>query len=62
MLLLEEHNAGNILATYELGEVYKKGIGTKINTKTAEHYYQRAFRGFEVQLKNCSSEDKNQVT
>lgn len=58
MLLLEEHNAGNILATYELGEVYKKGIGTKINTKTAEHYYQRAFRGFEVQLKNCSSEDK----
>lgn len=58
MLLLEEHNDGNILATYELGEVYKKGIGTKINAKTAEHYYQRAFRGFEVQLKNCSSEDK----
>ena len=58
MLLLEEHNDGNILATYELGDIYKKGIGTKINVKTAEHYYQRAFRGFEVQLKNCSSEDK----
>ena len=51
MLLLEEHGKGNILATYELGDVYKKGIGTKINAKTAEHYYQRAFRGFEVQLK-----------
>lgn len=51
MLLLEEHNDGNILATYELGDIYKKGIGTKINVKTAEHYYQRAFRGFEVQLK-----------
>lgn len=58
MLLMEEHNDGNILATYELGDIYKKGRGKKISDNTAQQYYQRAFRGFEIQLDNCDSDER----
>ena len=51
-ILLNEHRAGNILATYELGDIYKYGRGKTISAETAEKYYARALAGFEYQLDN----------
>ena len=45
-LLGKEHSKGNILATYELGDVYKYGRGRTISAKTAQKYYMNAFQGF----------------
>lgn len=45
-LLIQEHSKGNILATFELGDVYQYGRGRTINAKTAQKYYTNAFQGF----------------
>lgn len=45
-LLEKELQAGNILAAYELGDVYRYGRGTPIDMDHAESYYQIAFKGF----------------
>ncbi|RGG64365.1 sel1 repeat family protein [Eubacterium sp. AF17-7] len=58
MLLIEEHNNGNVLATYELGEIYKHGRGRQINSKTANQYYGRALEGFMYQLKEIKEEER----
>lgn len=45
--LEDEYAKGNILAAYELGNVYKYGRGRKINIVTAENYYRQSLNGFE---------------
>lgn len=45
-LLEKEQKAGNILATYELGDIYRYGRGTSIDMEQAESYYRMAFKGF----------------
>lgn len=37
----------NILAYYELGNIYQHGIGVKIDNEKAHYYYERALKGFE---------------
>ena len=54
-LLEEEHTNGNVLATYELGDVYRFGRGTKIDIDMADRYYQQAFSRFQYLYRN---EDK----
>lgn len=48
-LLTNEHKKGNILATYELGEIYRYGRGRKINAETTKRFYEIALKGFEYQ-------------
>lgn len=50
-LLITEHEKGNLLATYELGEVYRNGRGRKISQSTADKYYEKALKGFNYKLK-----------
>ena len=40
-LLITEHEKGNLLATYELGEVYRNGRGRKISQSTADKYMKK---------------------
>jgi len=44
-LLNAEHQKGNVLATYELGEIYERNLANA-NPELAETYYQEALRGF----------------
>lgn len=50
-LLIEEHNGGNTLATFELGDMYKYGRGRSISEKTAQKYYTSAFQAFTHQYR-----------
>lgn len=45
-LLLMENEKGNVLATYELGNIYQYGLGVEINIETAQNYYNKALHGF----------------
>lgn len=45
-LLAEEHEKGNILASYELGDIYRYGRGKEINSEIAGKYYSNALEGF----------------
>lgn len=53
-ILISEHNAGNVLATYELGDIYKYGRGRAISAATSERYYANALQGFEYQYNKVS--------
>lgn len=46
-ILEQEDMAGNMLATYELGDIYHYGRGKEIDEDMAEKYYGKAFRGFQ---------------
>lgn len=46
LLLKHEDMEGNILASYELGDVYRFGRGTEINIEMAEKYYAKTLQGF----------------
>ncbi len=59
-ILVNEHRKGNILATYEFGDIYKYGRGKQIDIDTANKYYQLALRGFENQLKLSGGDIKKQ--
>lgn len=45
--LEDEYARGNILAAYELGDVYLYGRGREIDVVTAGNYYRQALNGFE---------------
>ena len=45
-ILLEQSDT-NILATYELGNIYKYGRGVDIDLKTSETFFQKAFEMFQ---------------
>lgn len=51
-LLEEEYQSGNILAAYELGEIYRYGKGVEIDLKEAEKYYSFAYNNFVNMEKN----------
>ena len=44
--LEDEHYAGNVLATYELGDMYKYGRGCEINNGAAQQYYKASLENF----------------
>ena len=46
LILKHEDMKGNILATYELGDVYRFGRGTEIDIEMAEKYYAKSLQGF----------------
>lgn len=54
-ILINEHKKGNILATCELGDIYKYGRGKKIQTELADKYYSEALRGFEHQYSKSTN-------
>lgn len=47
-LLTKEYGEGNVLAAYELGDIYRYGRGREIDVDTAEKYYKEALRGFAI--------------
>ena len=46
-LLAKEAKEGNVLAVYEIGNVYQRGIGVEIDPDKANYYYEKALHGFE---------------
>ena len=46
-LLQVEHAKGNVLATYEIGDLYQYGRGTPIDLEMADQYYGIALQGFQ---------------
>lgn len=46
-LLKSEIENNNVLAVYEMGNIYEKGIGTEIDNEKADYYYKTALSGFE---------------
>lgn len=57
--LLEKESAdGNVLAMYELGDIYRYGRGREIDNIRAEEYYRKAFEGF-FSLHETSTNDKS---
>lgn len=66
-LLEDEHYAGNVLATYELGDLHKYGRGCEINNEIAEQYYKAALENFTYlyghgQREQHSQNNKNRRT
>ena len=51
-LLEDEHFVGNVLATYDLGDMYKYGRGCEINSEIAQQYYNVALNHFEYLYEN----------
>ena len=51
MLLKKEDIEGNVLASYELGDMYRFGREVEIDLETANNYYAKTLRGF-LQIKN----------
>lgn len=51
-LLISEHQKGNILASYELGDMFRYGRGVKLNIDIAEQYYKESLYGFENSYNN----------
>lgn len=47
-LLINEHQKGNVLASYELGDVFRYGRGVEINVEIASKYYEDALNGFKT--------------
>ncbi len=58
-LLEREHMAGNILATYELGDVYQYGRGRPIDTGQAQGYYRQALEGLQYLYKKAGDRADN---
>lgn len=58
-LLEQEVIKGNVLAAYELGDVYRFGRGKEINLEIAEGFYRKALAGF-TELYETAVEDKAQ--
>lgn len=48
--LEREHDKGNVLATYELGDALRYGRGVEIDNDKAENYYQKSLEGFRTLL------------
>ena len=46
-MLKKEIENNNVLAIYEMGNIYEKGIGTEIDNEKAAYYYKKALSGFE---------------
>lgn len=46
-LLSEEAKNGNVLAVYEMGNLYQRGIGVEIDPDKANYYFEKSLRGFE---------------
>ena len=46
-LLINEAKEGNVLAIYEIGNLYQRGIGVEIDQEKANYYFEKALRGFE---------------
>lgn len=53
-LLEKEGSKGNVLAIYELAEMYKYGRGVSIDLQKAEEYYKESYDGFEILYKTES--------
>lgn len=53
-ILEKEHRSGNMLATYELGDVYRYGRGTPIDAAKADNYYSQALEGFQYLYESTS--------
>lgn len=51
-MLEDEHFVGNVLATYDLGDMYKYGRGCEINSEIAQQYYNVALNHFEYLYEN----------
>ena len=62
-ILLEEHKKENILATYELGNLYQYGLGTETNLEAAQDYYKKSLDGFKsvYECVKNPGEDKRKV-
>lgn len=58
-LLEQEMIKGNVLAAYELGDIYRFGRGTQINLEMAEECYRQALGGF-TELYETAVDDKAQ--
>ena len=54
-ILEQQASNGNVLAIYELGKIYDRGIKIEKNPDIAKKYYTDAFKGFQY-LKNIPSE------
>lgn len=57
-ILEREEEKGNVLAAYELADLYRYGRGVEIDTQTSEKYYEKAFRGFCELWENQSGENQ----
>lgn len=57
-LLKAEHTSGNLLASYELGDIYRFGRGVAIDMKKADEYYQRSFEGFRKLYEEADRRDQ----